>query len=1198
MYIKNITIQGFKTFKNQVVIEDLSPNENIIIGSNGSGKTNLFAAIQFVTSEKTFNLSTEERLAYIYQGAGTVMSCFVEIELDTGVKIRRTLGLKKDEFTVDGRVKTKPDYKNILISLGLNNPGSTNDYHIVPQGRITGLTNASNEERLNILKDVTGANNFELKLEKAVKDMDETKIKRQRVDSELKELETRLSDLSEEKRHLLELQQLEKKKKLLQYVIHENYFNNINKEITDLNEKYEELLDQTDVSAAEVERNEALIEEQETSLKQLKDEYQDHEDNKTISDELISIQNELSKLENKKNMIEKKINGLEKELSTLKATDEELKASFKENFDKRSKLEPEFEEFIKKETDLQEELKQLEGSQKYLLVKQGRYAKFKDITERNIWINEQIKSKNDIISELNDSIDASAIELANNKTKKLYEEMSNIQLNSMNECTNQIAELEKKLLTKQDIYYELVDKRTELWRSEQNLKGTVDKLEEEIKSLNHKNYQTLDRSTALGLENLPIVVKELGFDNQKVFGLVGNLVHYSNKYKQSLESVAGVSLFNVVVDTDTTASEIMAHMQKNKLGRLSFIPLNRMKNSNSIGYPPESVGAYVPLIKKLKYESYLEPCMKLLFGKSLVVKNLETGSILAKQYGFSAVTPDGDRVDSTGAITGGFSNISQKSVRLDTLKAIVSMKEELTKSSEELQVIESEIKSLDDSSIQSDIEIQQIIADVRLQKQLLKKLQETHDQKNKEVFETEALVDELKEKENKINNEVKLVQIEKATLEENLRKPFGEVLSQEETEQLASLNDKISAIAVELNSLKTNYTEIGLELNVLHQEREFIGGQVNSNDINIKAIEEKLINLQTKKQTVSKRLKTVKGKESNLKEEINSSSEELAKLSTQIASIEESLNELKSSLNEGQEELNKLQLASEKSMSKISQLNARKNVLANKIAELGFISDDGLNEVKKLTENQILQNLEQLTIQLQSFSNVNKRAGESFMRFLTIKENLEADALELKESEKSINTLIKTLQKQKKSAIDEVFGKIQKAFSIIFKEICPKGSGELVINKSNDSEYEGVSVLVSFNSEDDEQLYVEQLSGGQKTVCSIALILSIQMIEPSSFYLFDEIDAALDKEFRTSIARVINELTRGKIIIDENKKENIDVKQNSQFICTTFRRELLNHADKFLRVRYTNKHSLVETVSRNDAIDFVKGEKKQRIGDV
>ena len=178
-----------------------------------------------------------------------------------------------------------------------------------------------------------------------------------------------------------------------------------------------------------------------------------------------------------------------------------------------------------------------------------------------------------------------------------------------------------------------------------------------------------------------------------------------------------------------------------------------------------------------------------------------------------------------------------------------------------------------------------------------------------------------------------------------------------------------------------------------------------------------------------------------------------------------------------------------------------------------------------------------------------------------------------------------------------MFGKIQKAFSIIFKEICPKGRGELIINKS-DSEYEGVSVLVSFNSEDDEQLYVEQLSGGQKTVCSIALILSIQMIEPSSFYLFDEIDAALDKEFRTSIARVINDLTRGQIIVDDDKKENVDVKQNSQFICTTFRRELLNHADKFLRVRYTNKHSLVESVSRSDAIDFVKGEKKQRIGDV
>lgn len=1197
MYIKNIIIQGFKTFKNQVVINDLSPNENIIIGSNGSGKTNLFAAIQFATSEKTFNLSTDERLAYIYQGAGTVMSCFVEIELDNGVKIRRTLGLKKDEFTVDGRVKTKNDYKNTLISLGLLNPGSNNDYHIVPQGRITGLTNASNEERLRILKDVTGARNFELKLEKAMKDMDETTIKRQRVDSELKELETRLNDLSEEKKHLMELQQLEKKKKLLQYVIHENYLKSINKEISELNEKYEEVLESNDVSAGEVEKYESLINEKKLSLKQLKDEYQNHEDNNALSNELVAIQSELTKFENKNNLINKKMEGLNKELQELQTAQNGLNSLLHENEAKRTESEPKFKDYMTKEAELQEELKKLESSLNYLLVKQGRYAKFKNISERDAWINEQIATKNQQISELNDNIDASTIELTRHKLAKIQEDMETIQSSTMNECTDKIAELEEQMVAKQDVYYELVDKRTELWRSEQSLKVTVEKLEDEVKELNHKNYQTLDRSTALGLENLAVVVKELGFDKTKVFGLVGELIHYSDKYKQSLESVAGSSLFNVVVDNDTTASEIMLYMQKNNLGRLSFIPLNRLSSGSVINYPPESVGAYVALIKKLKYESYLEPCMKLLFGKSLVVKNLEIGNLLAKQYGFSAVTPDGDRVDSSGAITGGFSNTSQKSIRLDTLKRIKSVREELKKNYSELEKIQGEIKTLDDNSIQSDNEIQQIISDIRLQKQMLKKLQESHEQKNKELLETETLLGDMKERETRINNEIKLVQIEKEVLEDNLRKPFGEILSQEEMDQLATTKEKISSINSEINTLKTTYTEIGLELNALHQEREFIESQINSNISNVTLVEEKIASLETKRKAVSKRLRTVKGKEQALKKDIDSSSEELANINRQIETTEETLSELNTSLNGAQEELNKLQLEAEMFMTKISQLTTRKNALANQIAELGFISDDGLNEVKGLSENQILQNLEQITKQLQSFSNVNKRAGESFMRFLGIKENLEADADELKESEKSINNLITTLQEQKKSAIDHVFEKIQRAFSVIFKEICPKGRGELIINKSAAGEYEGVSVLVSFNSEDDEQLYVEQLSGGQKTVCSIALILAIQMIEPSSFYLFDEIDAALDKEFRTSIARVINNLTKGEIIIDENKKENI-VKQQSQFICTTFRRELLNHADKFLRVRYSNKHSLVESISKSDAIDFVKGEKKQRIADV
>jgi RecF/RecN/SMC N terminal domain len=102
-------------------------------------------AIRFVLSDAYTSMSREERQLLLHEGSGVTntMSAFVEIIFDnsdgrfpTGrdeVIIRRTIGLKKDEYSLDKKSSSKADVMNLLESAGFS---KSNPYYIVPQGRV------------------------------------------------------------------------------------------------------------------------------------------------------------------------------------------------------------------------------------------------------------------------------------------------------------------------------------------------------------------------------------------------------------------------------------------------------------------------------------------------------------------------------------------------------------------------------------------------------------------------------------------------------------------------------------------------------------------------------------------------------------------------------------------------------------------------------------------------------------------------------------------------------------------------------------------------------------------------------------------------------------------------------------------------------------------------------------------------------
>lgn len=174
---------------------------------------------------------------------------------------------------------------------------------------------------------------------------------------------------------------------------------------------------------------------------------------------------------------------------------------------------------------------------------------------------------------------------------------------------------------------------------------------------------------------------------------------------------------------------------------------------------------------------------------------------------------------------------------------------------------------------------------------------------------------------------------------------------------------------------------------------------------------------------------------------------------------------------------------------------------------------------------------------LKKYEHVNKKALDQYTSFTQQRDQLNERKEELDKSAEAINDLIKVLDQRKDEAIDRTFNTVRKYFAETFEKLEPKGRGQLIMlrraegevpdddedddeerERSKIDQYIGVAIKVSFNSKVDEGLRNEQLSGGQKSLVALALIFAIQRCDPAPFYLFDEIDANLDPQYRSAVA--------------------------------------------------------------------------------
>ena len=163
----------------------------------------------------------------------------------------------------------------------------------------------------------------------------------------------------------------------------------------------------------------------------------------------------------------------------------------------------------------------------------------------------------------------------------------------------------------------------------------------------------------------------------------------------------------------------------------------------------------------------------------------------------------------------------------------------------------------------------------------------------------------------------------------------------------------------------------------------------------------------------------------------------------------------------------------------------------------------------------LLKFLAEANQQLAKFGAVNTKAFDQLSVFADQRQGFVDRLATLEKEHDSILTLIDEKTEQKSSCLKKCVATASGHFSEIFALLVKKGRGRLSMKK------DGLHVTVSFTGLEESARPMTSLSGGQKTMVALCLVFALQRVEVAPFYLFDEVDAALDGAFRKSLSRIL-----------------------------------------------------------------------------
>ena len=1126
MYLKKIEMQGFKSFADKTVIE-LKQGITTVIGPNGSGKSNISDAIRWVLGEQSSKaLRCSKSLDIIFAGTQNRKSLgFAEVSLifdnsDGGLPIEYT------EVTVTRKIYRTgetgyfinkvpcrlKDLQELFMDTGIGKDG----YSIVGQGKIDEILSNKSEDRRHIFEEASGIVKYRVRKQETEKKLEHTKLNLLRINDILSEIEGNLEPLqlqSEKAKKYLNLRETLKNIEVGLFLY------NINQGKSDI----EKIVEDENITKEQCDTEETRLERVKILKEQLKGDI-DEITNKieSMSNLGFESQKEIEMLNSDINVAKTKILGNKEnqerflqEIQEKNSRLKELEDEQKQKDEKRENLRQNKEKFTKELEQKQSELDKitqkltkeaLEIEQYKKQVEENlekKYEKQGDIQEQEINFENYEKRQKQVKQE----IQAIISELDN--TRMLKEEISREFYEIESVRNNNLKQLETITKEKEEANQKIKMYQTKINTISNELRIKQSRQSFLIETEKEKEGYTKSVKTLLNDCESNAALKK------GVEGVLANLIDVPEDLQTAIEMSLGMALQNIVTETEQDAKKLVEHLRKNNIGRASFLPIASIKGKKIDNIKGNKSGIIGVASDLIKYNKKYEQIIFNLLGRTVIVDNMDTAIRVSKEnsQSFKIVTREGDIINPSGAITGGF--VMKKTVN------ILGREKEIKKLGKEIENLQQNIANIEKEKEQYEQSIEGILEVVE---KLEKELQDneivyaTSKQKvlsfEEEIQKIEKRLDKFKSEQEKLEEQKRLSVDKKAEFEkviseitfesERLSKIIAEYaeLNKDNQKYIDDLNFDITNLKISVSSFDESESSIEELKQRIQQEISANEQSIKNKNEQIEQNKQENVNLQNSIVEIEEKIKKIKEEVKNSGAKVDELKQDRTNKNDKLADLEEQINEKFKVIEDLKSQLVKIDVKKSKIQEELTET-------INKLwdeYELTPNAVEGYEKPKNISETK--KQVNSLRVEMREMGSVNLESIEEYKKIKERYDFMSEQRLDLENTMSKLRKIITDMTVIMKEQFKEKFKEINKNFGEVFAELFGGGKAEVALEDEQNILECGIEITAQPPGKKLQNMLL--LSGGEKALTALALLFAILKINPAPFCVLDEIEAALD----------------------------------------------------------------------------------------